>query len=294
MAVLVSGATVLIAMAGMFLAGNKIFTSIAIGTMLVVLCAVIGSVTVLAALLSKLGDRVDKGRIPIIGRSKHDAGSSRVWGYVLDRVLRRPLLSLVLSASALIILTLPVFGMHTKLPSFTDLPHSLSIVSTYERVQKAFPDSQTPAVMVVKGDKVTTPQYQRAYAQFKQRARATGLLYPPFHVEVSPDKTVARVDFSIAGSGDDERSNVALAALREDVLPPVTKTLPGAEVAVTGETAGTHDFNEQMKSRMPWVFAFVLGLAFVLLLMTFRSILIPSSRSCSTCSLSEPRMGSWC
>jgi RND superfamily putative drug exporter len=274
-AVLVSGATVLVAMAGMFLAGNKIFTSIAIGTMLVVLASVVGSVTVLAALLSKLGDRVDKGRIPLIGRRKHDAGSSRLWGFVLDRVLRRPVVSVVVSAAALVAATVPVLGMHTKLPSFTDLPHSLSIVSTYERIQKAFPGSQTPALMVVKGDNVSTPQYRHAYAQFKQRARATGLLYPPFHVAVSPDRTVARVDFSIAGSGDDKRSIAALNALRDDVIPPVAKTLPNVQVAVTGETAGTKDFNDQMKSRMPYVFAFVLGLAFLLLLMTFRSIVIP-------------------
>jgi uncharacterized membrane protein YdfJ with MMPL/SSD domain len=274
-AVLVSGATVLVAMAGMFLAGNKIFTSIAIGTMLVVLCAVVGSVTVLAALLSKLGDRVDKGRIPLVGRRKHAAGESRLWGAVLDRVLRRPVVAVVVSSAALIAATVPVLGMHTKLPSFTDLPHSLSIVSTYDRVQKAFPGSQTPAVMVVKGGDVTTPQYQRAYTQFKQRARETGLLFPPFHVEVSPDKSVARVDFSIAGSGDDKTSVQALNALRHDVIPPVAKTLPGVEVAVTGETAGTKDFNDQMKSRMPFVLAFVLGLAFLLLLMTFRSIVIP-------------------
>jgi uncharacterized membrane protein YdfJ with MMPL/SSD domain len=274
-AVLISGATVLIAMAGMFFAGNKIFTSIAIGTMLVVLSAVVGSVTVLAALLSKLGDRVDKGRIPIVGRRKHDAGESRAWRFVLDRVLRRPVVALVVSAAALVAATVPVLGMHTKLPSFTDLPHSLSIVSTYERIQKAFPGSQTPAVVVVKADNVTTPQYQRAYGQFKKRARATGLLYRPFHVEVSPDKTVARVDFSIAGSGDDKRSIAALNALRNDVIPPVARTLPDVEVAVTGETAGTKDFNDQMKSRMPYVFAFVLGLAFLLLLMTFRSIVIP-------------------
>jgi uncharacterized membrane protein YdfJ with MMPL/SSD domain len=274
-AVLVSGATVLVAMAGMFLAGNKIFTSIAIGTMLVVLCAVVGSVTVLAALLSKLGDRVDKGRIPLVGRRKHAAGESRVWGAVLDRVLRRPVVWVVVSAAALVAASVPVLGMHTKLPSFTDLPHSLSIVSTYDRIQKTFPGSQTPAVMVVKGDNVTTPQYQRAYAQFKQRARATGLLFPPFRVEVSPDKTVARVDFSIAGSGDNKTSVRALNALRHDVIPPVAKTLPGVQVAVTGETAGTKDFNDQMKSRMPFVLAFVLGLAFLLLLMTFRSIVIP-------------------
>jgi RND superfamily putative drug exporter len=274
-AVLISGATVLVAMAGMFFAGNKIFTSIAIGTMLVVLCAVVGSVTVLAALLSKLGDRVDKGRIPLVGRRKHAAGESRLWGAVLDRVLRRPVISVVVSAGALVAATVPVLGMHTKLPSFTDLPHSLSIVSTYDRIQKTFPGSQTPALMVVKGNNVTTPQYQRAYTQFKQRARATGLLFPPFHVEISPDKTVARVDFSIAGSGDDKTSVRALNALRHDVIPPVAKTLPGVQVAVTGETAGTKDFNDQMKSRMPFVLAFVLGLAFLLLLMTFRSIVIP-------------------
>src|ERR671934_1235651 len=274
-AVLVSGATVLVAMAGMFFAGTKIFTSIAIGTMFVVLASVIGSVTVLAALLSKLGDRVDKGRIPLIGRRKHDAGQSRAWGFVLDRVLRRPVVAVTVSAAALVAASVPVLQMHTKLPSFTDLPHSLSIVSTYEHVQKAFPGSQTPAVMVVKADNVTTPRYQRAYAQFKQRARATGLLFPPFHVEVSPDKTVARVDFSIAGSGDDKTSVRALNALRHDVIPPVAKTLPGVQVAFTGETAGTKDFNDQMKSRMPLVFAFVLGLAFLLLLMTFRSLVIP-------------------
>jgi len=274
-AVLISGATVLVAMAGMFLAGNKIFTSIAVGTMFVVLCAVVGSVTVLAALLSKLGDRVDRGRIPLVGGRKHAAGESRVWGAVLDRVLRRPVVAVVVSSAALIAASVPVLGMHTKLPSFTDLPHSLSIVSTYERIQKAFPGSQTPALMVVKGANVTTPQYQRAYAEFKQRARATGLLFPPFHVEVNRDKTVARVDFSLAGSGDDKTSVRALNALRHEVIPPVAKTLPGVQVAVTGETAGTKDFNDQMKSRMPFVLAFVLGLAFLLLLMTFRSIVIP-------------------
>ncbi len=274
-AVVVSGATVLVAMAGMLLAGNKVFTSIAIGTMFVVLCAVIGSVTVLAALLSKLGDRVDKGRLPLVGRRKRAAGESRFWGFVLDRVLRHPVVSVALSVALLVALSVPALSMHTKLPSYTDLPHSLSIVSTFQRVQRAFPGSQTPAVLVVKAKDVTTPQYLRAYSEFQQRARATGLLYPPFHVNVSADKTVARVDFSIAGNGDNQASIKALNALRNHVIPPVARTLPGVSVAVTGATAGTQDFNNQMKSRIPFVFAFVLGLAFVLLLMTFRSIVIP-------------------
>ena len=274
-AVLVSGATVLVAMGGMLLTGNKTFTSIAIGTMFVVLCAVVGSVTVLAALLSKLGDRVDKGRVPIIGRRTRAAGESRLWGFVLDRVLRRPVVSVALSVALLVALSVPALSIHTKLPSFTDLPHSLSIVSTFQHVQKAFPGSQTPAVMVVHAKDVTTPRYSRAFVEFQRRARATGLLYQPFHVTVGPDKTVARVDFSIAGSGDNKASIKALHALRHDVIPPVAKTLPGVSVAVTGQTAGTQDFNNQMKSRIPFVFAFVLGLAFLLLLMTFRSIVIP-------------------
>jgi RND superfamily putative drug exporter len=100
------------------------------------------------------------------------------------------------------------------------------------------------------------------------------VLFAPFRVTVSPDRQVARIDLAIAGNGDDARSNQALAALRSDVIPPIAATLPDTEVAVTGITAGTHDFNAQMRSRLPWVFAFVLGLAFVLLLLTFRSVVI--------------------
>jgi RND superfamily putative drug exporter len=103
----------------------------------------------------------------------------------------------------------------------------------------------------------------------------TGLLFEPFHVFVNRDRTVARVEFSIAGKGDDATSYRALRALRRDVIAPVAATLPGAQVAVTGQTAGTHDFNETMKARAPLVFGFVLGLAFLLLLFTFRSIVVP-------------------
>ena len=84
-----------------------------------------------------------------------------------------------------------------------------------------------------------------------------------------------RIQFAIAGNGDNKASMRALDVLRHDVIAPVAKTLPGATVAVTGQTAGTHDFNETMKQRAAVVFAFVLGLAFLLLLFTFRSIVIP-------------------
>jgi uncharacterized membrane protein YdfJ with MMPL/SSD domain len=270
-AVLISGATVLIAMAGMFVSGNSLFTTIGIGTMIVVLAAMVGSLTVLPAVLHRLGDNVDRVRIPLVRGRPTDTGP---WARFIGAVLRRPGLALLLSAGGLALLSLPAFSMHTKLPNFTDFPHDLKIVRTYERIQKAFPGSQTPAIVVVKAPNVTTPQMRHAYDLFRQRAQATGEFFSPFTVIVSPDRTVARIDFAIAGNGDNAASVRALHTLRDTVIPPIARTLPRTEVAVTGVTAGTYDFNHQMLGRLPFVFLFVLGLAFVLLLMTFRSIVI--------------------
>jgi uncharacterized membrane protein YdfJ with MMPL/SSD domain len=270
-AVLVSGATVLIAMAGMFVSGNSLFTTIGMGTMIVVLAAMVGSLTVLPAMLHRLGDRVDWARIRFIHGRPRDDGP---WGRVVARVLRRPVLALALSAGGLALLALPAFSMHTKLPNLTDFPNDLKIVHTYERIQAAFPGSQTPAQMVVKAPNVTSPRMEEAYDLFRQRALATGEFFAPFTVTVNPDRTVAMVDFAIAGDGDDTASIHALHTLRDTVIPPIAGTLPDTEVAVTGITAGTYDFNHQMTHRLPWVFLFVLGLAFTLLLLTFRSLVI--------------------
>jgi uncharacterized membrane protein YdfJ with MMPL/SSD domain len=274
-AVVISGATVLIAMAGMFIAGNRIFTSFAIGTMLVVLCAVIGSVTVLPAALAKLGDRVDKGRIPFFGRNKHAAGDSRFWSFVLDRVLRRALLAIVLAGGLLLLAASPTLGMHTKLPSFTDMPNDIPIVKTYKSVIAAFPGAPTPADVVIKAQNVRDPAVSTTIHELEQAAVATGQMFPPFLVTVSKDNTVADVQIPLAGNGDDAASLAALDTLRNVVLPRTIGKVADAQYAVAGETAGTHDWNEQMKSRMPWVLAFVLALAFALLLATFRSIVIP-------------------
>jgi RND superfamily putative drug exporter len=273
-AVLISGATVLIAMAGMFVSGNSLFSTIGLGTMIVVLAAMIGSLTVLPAVLHRLGDRVDLGRIPLLGRPSRDDGP---WGRVIGAVLRRPVAALLVSGGALLVLALPAAGMHTKLPNLTDLPHDLKIVRTYERIQQAFPGSQTPAQVVVRAADVQTPRLEKAYALFRKRALASGRLYAPFTVNVNPDRTVARIDFAIAGNGDDAASVAALHTLREQVIPPIARTLPDVEVAVTGVTAGTYDFNHQMRARLPYVFLFVLGLAFTLLLLTFRSLVIAAT-----------------
>ncbi|HEY7397331.1 MAG TPA: MMPL family transporter [Gaiellaceae bacterium] len=272
-AVFISGLTVMIAMAGMLLTGNAIFTSIAVGAMLMVAVAVIGSLSILPALLSKLGDRVNKGRVPFIARRGYR--ESRVWGWVLDRVVRRPWLSAVVSGGFLFALAIPALQLHTQLPSFTDLPRSIGIVRTYEAIQKAFPGAQTPAQVVVRADDVTAPQVQRGIAELKREALATGEMSSPIETKVNPSRTVEVVSIPLQGNGDNGRSVAALQTLRNDVIPKTIGSVPGVVAPVTGETAGTHDFNQQMKSHAPMVFAFVLALCFVLLLVTFRSIVIP-------------------
>jgi RND superfamily putative drug exporter len=274
-AVLISGCTVLIAMAGLFIAGNRIFTGMAIGTMLVVAAAVIGSLTVLPAMLSKLGDRVDRGRVPYFGKRKHAAGESRFWGFVLDRVLRRPVTAIAIAAGLLVLAATPMLSMHTKLPSFTDMPRELPIVKTYKAVIAAFPGAPTPAEVVVEAPNVTAPLVKSAINALELRATSTGQMFEPVQVRISPNKTVADIQIPLAGNGDNAASLAALKTLRSEVLPNTLGTAPNVTYAVAGQTAGTHDFNELMKSRMPWVILFVLALAFVLLLATFRSVVIP-------------------
>jgi uncharacterized membrane protein YdfJ with MMPL/SSD domain len=272
-AVFISGLTVLIAMAGMLFTGNAVFTSIAVGAMLMVAVALIGSLSILPALLARLGHNVDKGRIPLLRR--RGDGESRLWGFVLDRVLRRPALSVVLAGGALLALAIPTLTLHTQLPSFTDLPKSLPIVRTYEAIQRSFPGAQAPAKIVVSANDVKAPGVQHAIGELKQQALATGQMYEPISTEVNPDRTVETVSVSLQGDGSNGASVKALDTLRNRVIPATLGKVPGVEAAVTGETAGTHDFNEQMKSHAPLVFAFVLALCFLLLLVTFRSIVIP-------------------
>jgi RND superfamily putative drug exporter len=279
-AVLISGATVLIAMAGMFIAGSRIFTGMALGTMLVVSCAVVGSVTVLPAMLSRLGDRVDVGRIPLIRRRGRKTPESRFWGFVLDRVLRRPVVAIGVAAGLLALAATPALSMHTKLPSFTDMPGGLATVKTYKAVIAAFPGAPTPAEVVVGAPDVRAPAVARAIDELQRRALASGRMFRPIAVSLSPDHTVADIEIPLAGNGDDRASLAALRTLRTDVLPATVGRLPNVEYAVAGQTAGTHDFNELMKARMPFVLAFVLALAFVLLLATFRSVVIPVTAIC--------------
>jgi anti-anti-sigma factor len=272
-AVLISGATVLIAMAGMLFANNKIFTSIGVGAMVMVAVAMLGSLSVLPALMAKLGDRVERGRVPLLGR--RSGGESRFWAAILAPVMRHPLIAAVGSAAVLLALAAPTLTMHTQLPSFTDLPRTLSIVKTYQRIQTAFPGAQTPAEVVIRAGDVDDRRVRRAIFDMELQAAGSGQINQPIELDFNPARTVATVSMPLAGDGSDDRSKAALATLRDDVIPATVGRLRGVDVAVTGNTAATVDFNNAMKDSIPIVFAFVLGLAFILLLLTFRSIVIP-------------------
>jgi RND superfamily putative drug exporter len=273
-AVLVSGFTVLIAMAGMFLTGNKVFTSIAVGTMLVVAIAVLGSLTVLPALLSKLGDRVEKGKIPILHRLRRADGEGRIWGAVLDRVLRRPVLATVAAGGLLVALAIPAFAIHTNNPGLAGLPQNLPVMKTYNRIQSEFPGGPIPAQVVVEANDVTSPAVRHGISRLRSAALATGEMKNPVTVDVSKDNSAALVSIPLIGDGTDSVSEHALATLRKQVIPATIGSVGGVKVAVTGTTAGSKDFNDLMKARAPIVFAFVLGFAFLLLLVAFRSIVI--------------------
>ena len=272
-AVLISGLTVMTAMAGMFFTGSKTFSSFAIGTMIVVAVAMIGSVTVLPALLSKLGDNVNKGRVPFLHRET--ARESRLWGWIVERVMRHPVITGGAATALLVALALPALGLHTATPGAQGLPQDMAVVKTYDRIQKAFPGGPAPASVVIRADDVTSPKVAGAIKQLGARATAEPSMGRPVSMSVSRSHHTAVLDIPLAGEGTDATSDRALMKLRDDLIPQTLGTVDGVKADVTGMTAGSKDFNDVMKSNAPIVFAFVLTLAFLLLLVTFRSIVIP-------------------
>ncbi|HXH95646.1 MAG TPA: MMPL family transporter [Gaiellaceae bacterium] len=271
--VLVSGATVMVAMAGMLFSGDKTYLSFGIATIMVVAIAMLGSLTVLPALLAKLGDRVEKGRIPFLSRLRRQSGENRLWAAVLTPALRHPVVSAAAAAAVLLAMAYPTLHMHTNQMGLDSMPASAPTVETIKRVQVMYVGKVNPAVVAIKAD-TSDPATQKAIAELKAKALASGRMQNPIEVDVNPAHTVARVTIPLAGKGTDAASNAALRELRQEILPATIGTLPGAEYAVTGQTAATADATSLLKRSAPIVFAFVLTFAFLLMLVSFRSIVI--------------------
>jgi uncharacterized membrane protein YdfJ with MMPL/SSD domain len=274
--VLVSGLTVMVAMAGMFLAGVQIFDGFAIATISVVLIAVVGSVTVLPALLSLLGDKVELGRVPFLRRAGRQAGGGRFWTAVLDRVLSRPGRSAVLATGLLLALAAPALSMHTEFLSVQQMmPSSTPIIQRYDHIMAAFPGGPNPAVVVVKAPDIRSAVAQRQIAALTSyRSSALG---QPVHTTVYPAANLAEVDIPLAGSGNNAASRQALATLHDTIVPATVGKIPGGTALVGGDLAQRLDWNSQMASSIVPVILFVMGITFVLMLISFGSLVIAAT-----------------
>jgi putative drug exporter of the RND superfamily len=274
-AIVVSGLTVMISLAGLFLTGIDIFTGFAVGAITVVGVAVLGSLTALPAALSLLGTWVDKGRIPFLGRRRTAARRSAFWNTLVRRVVARPVLWGGTAVLAMLALAAPAAGMRLADPGLHDLPTSIPVVRNLLAIQHAFPGGPAPAEVVVTGQDLSGQPVRHAVAALQGRAAKSGPLREPVTATLLDHGQVLVVSVPLAGDGTNTTSVSALATLRDHALPATLGQVKGISYAVTGITAGTHDFTSQLHSRAPLVFAFVLGLAFLLLMVTFRSVFIP-------------------
>jgi RND superfamily putative drug exporter len=272
-AIVISGLTVMIALAGLFLTSLSVFDGIALGSIAVVGIAVAGSLTVLPALLAWLGPRADSGRIPLL-RRRAAARPSRVWAALVRRVVRRPLAWGGVTALALLALAAPALGMRIGYPAI-DAPAGLPAVRTMDRIQQAFPQGTSLAEVVVTGSGLGDPAVTGALAGLRARATPGGAIHPPVTTEVIAGGRGLVISVPLAGPGTGTVSDNALLTLRDRILPSTLGKVPGVSYAVTGDTAANYDFTRQVHSRVPLVFAMVAALAFVLLAVAFGSVVIP-------------------
>ncbi|MFR9797652.1 MMPL family transporter [Streptomyces sp. MS06] len=275
-AIVVSGVTVCVAMAGMLFTGLAEFEAMGLASLMVVAVAMVGSVTVLPALLSLLGERVEKGRIPFLRRRRRSGdGGSRIWSAVLRGVLARPVVSVVVAAGALAAIAAPALGMKTQqLTLDQEFGDSLPIVQTYNRVNEAFPGGSEPAEVVVRAKDVTAPEVRSALAAFKDRAISSGASRGPVEIKLHEDRNIALVYVPLVGGSDQDKAGESLRKLREEVRPATLGKVDGVQAPITGQVAGSQDFNDQLIGSVVPVFAFVVVFAFLLMLLSFRSLTV--------------------
>jgi uncharacterized membrane protein YdfJ with MMPL/SSD domain len=274
--VILSGTTVIIAMAAMFLIGAKVFNSLAAATISVVACAVAGSVTVLPGVLELLGNRIDRGRIPFLPHLRTDQTHSRFWAAVIDRVLKRPVLSCALSAGLLVALALPALGLKVAKPSDNTLsPQNIPELRAIADIRREFPGAAETAKIVATVPPGGAVALRTKGRRLEQLAIARGIGHKPVLATSHEDGTAAALFLPLSGAGDNNASRRAILTLRNELIPRTIGTIPGVRTAVTGDVAEDVDFTRQLNHGLPYVLVFVLLLAFVLLLVAFRSIVVP-------------------
>ena len=257
----------MVAMAGMYLGGISNFASFATGTIMVVAVAVLGSLTVLPATLSKLA--ASSRRAAFRSSAGSEPRRVGIWSRILDRVLRRPLLSAIVSAGVLVALTIPVLGMETSLGGTDDNSRDIPAMQTYDRIQAAFPSEGSAEMVVIKAMTPLARGRVRHQGPRGRGRRPSGPLRGQAQPRAQLGQDGRHRDAPDHRGRHDDLSNKAVEALREDIVPSTVGKVDGVEAYTTGEAAATGDFNDAMIGHLPYVFAFVLSAAFLLLLVTF-------------------------
>ena len=278
-AIVISGLTVMISLSGLLFTGIDMFTGFAIGTMVVVGVAVVGSLTALPALLSLLGPWADRGRIPFFGKAMMRGTQSRLWHGLVTRVVRRPLIWGGIAVAVLGALAFPALGLRIGAPNI-NLPSNLPIVRTLSMIERDFPGGPAPAQVVVAGPGVQSQAMTRAISELKIISERDG---SAIHGRVSALSLDAGrgelLTVPLTGTTKATRHGAtathALLTLRNQILPDTLGKVPDIRFAVSGSTANTYDYSATLRSAAPLVFGLVAALAFILLLVAFRSLTIP-------------------
>ncbi|MEU8134731.1 MMPL family transporter [Streptodolium elevatio] len=279
-AVVVSAVAVAVSMAGMYVAGDAIFSGLATAGIIVVVVACAGSLTVLPALLAKLGNKIDRPRVPVLWRlTARQDREPRVWKAMLRPALNHPGRTLGISVVALGLLALPAFGMKLQQTSFDDFPREMSLMQTYDRMTAAFPSEHaaTEIVVLAPEDKGTETRAALDDAVARIHDNPLYVKDQPADVKVSADGRAFSVQVTSPFGSNSEQAKDALDDLRGEILPDTVGKVDGAEYAVAGETAENRDYADHVMDKLPLVIAFVLLLTFVMMAFTFRSVVIALS-----------------
>jgi len=271
-AVFFSGLAVMISISGLFLLDDPLFRSMAVGTVSVVFVAVVGSLTFLPATLAILGDGVNRLRLPIIGRDREEG--SGLWATLVRSVMRRPIIAAAGTAIALLIVASPVLRLHMGQADFTSFPDSLDGVQAVNLLNEKWPAGSDLDLSVVVTHADEAPTKAAIQKMTDAILAIPGLSGPPT-TNISADGHVAFVSYLMAGGSNDVRNQDIVRQVRSTVVPSAFGGLPGVRALVTGDAAYTLDVVDFYAHGMPQVMAFVLTLSFLLLLVAFRSIVIP-------------------
>ena len=271
-AVLFSGSTFAVAMLGMFLVPVTILRSLAAGAVIVGVVSVAAALTLLPAVLSLIGDRVNSLPLPIVGKNlgHSNAAGAGIWTAVTGRVMRRPAVSLALAGGFMILAAVPVLGLHIGQSGVSTLPGNLPSKQGYLAVQRYFPgQSQDPVEIVsVGGTGMARADLSKLEARLAGDPR-----FGPGVVQAPPGGKIRTLTVPIRGDVVSSQDVAAVLNLRQQLIPPAFAG-SGAQVYVGGKTADEADYFHAVTSPAPYVLALVLTLSFLLLLLAFRSLTI--------------------